>query len=140
MEKEKKNNQSILIGVVVVAVATGSFFAGAIYQRNKLASSAMGRFGQNGFMGGQNGGHGAMMGGDANASDLAAGEIIEKDASSITVKTRDGGSKIVYFSKSTTVGKFAKGNASDLKKGQQVMASGKSSGDSLSAKNIQIRP
>jgi hypothetical protein len=137
-----KKNQSIVIGVIVAAVAVGSFFAGNTYQRSKQASLTTGHFGQNGFMGGRGGlgARGQMMGGSANASNFAAGEIIEKDADSITVKTRDGGSKIVYFSSSTDVGKFAKGSASDLKKGQQVMVSGKSSGESLTAKNIQIRP
>jgi len=142
MEKSSKKNQSIAIWVIVLmAVAAIGFFAGAAFQAKRSTSS---RFGQNGLMMGGSGrgvgGHGQMMGGDANSGDFTGGKITEKDANSITVKTGDGGSKIVYFSKSTTIGKFAKGSASDLKKGQQVMVSGKSSGESLTAKNIQIRP
>lgn len=72
--------------------------------------------------------------------DFAVGEIIGKDEKSITIKTPGGGSKIIFFSDSTSIGKSAEGSVSDLETGKQVMISGTVGSDgSLSAKNIQVR-
>ncbi|RJQ31844.1 MAG: hypothetical protein C4562_05235 [Actinobacteria bacterium] len=137
---------SIVFAVTLVAVGVGAFFGGVYYQSSKSPASAFAAMrNAGGFPGGGPGG-GQMMrrfgqNGSSNAGDFATGEITAKDEESITVKTRDGGSKIVYYSKSTAVNKMVKGNDSDLTKGKQVMVSGKSSAEgSLTAKNIQIRP
>jgi hypothetical protein len=148
--KTDGNKQLIVIVIVAVVVAAGAFFGGVFYQSSKAPSGqARGgngsRFGANGFPGGAGGPGGGMrrfgQNGSANPGDFTGGQVISKDSNSLTIKTRDGGSKIVYFSDSTQVGKFVKGSASDLKKGEQVTIMGKSSSDgSLSANNIQIRP
>jgi hypothetical protein len=136
----------------VVIVGAGMFFAGMKYDKSKLVSKGMSQNEGNRFEQGQGQGKnrqigapgsGQRMGGGANngSGDFIAGDIISKDDKSITVKTKDGGSKIIYFSDSTTIGKMTQGSSSDLSIGQQVMVNGKSSPDgSLAAQNVQIRP
>jgi hypothetical protein len=141
----------IIIVVVAIIVGTGAFFGGTAYEKNSLskqgllrsanggpgAASQQGRQGGRSF-GGAQGGNGAPNG--ANGS-FVTGDVISKDDKSITVKTRDGGSKIVFFSDSTTVGESISGSSADLSNGQQVMVSGKTNSDgTLTADNIQIRP
>jgi hypothetical protein len=71
---------------------------------------------------------------------LAAGEIIAKDDASVTVKLRDGGTKIVFVSDKTEIGKAVVGSAADLEVGKTVMATGMPNADgSLTAQNIQLR-
>jgi len=139
---------------VVVIVGAGAFFGGTVYEKDKLSSQGMlqsaaqsANGGQRG-QGGQGGGPGGarMMGqggpgGNNGAGDFAAGQIISKDDKSITIKTRNGGSQIVYFSDSTSIGKSTEGSSADLSNGEQVTANGKNNTDgSLAASNIQIRP
>jgi hypothetical protein len=153
MDKKKHIISMVAIGIVI---AGGAFYGGMQYgARNiqaKFAQDMQGRPGGN-FGGGANGGQRAggqgMQGarggqpGIANggAGDFASGEVISKDDTSVTIKTRDGGSKIVFFSDKTLIDKSVTGATSDLSVGQQVTVNGKTSTDGiLTAQNIQIRP
>lgn len=70
-----------------------------------------------------------------------AGQIVSKDDSSITIKTREGSSQIIFFSDSTTIDKSVSGSKDDLSIGQQITANGKAGTDgSITAQMIQIRP
>ncbi|MFA5358205.1 MAG: hypothetical protein WC310_00050 [Patescibacteria group bacterium] len=132
-----KKNLVIFI-VIVVIVAAGSFYLGMSYGKKgngKNFAGPVGEFSRNGIQGTglekQNG----------QGSGFVDGEIIAKDDKSITVKLKNGGSKIVLFSETTTVGKTTDGTVADLEVGKTVMVSGTTGSDgSVAAKSIQIRP
>ncbi len=122
---------AILVGLVA---GGGGFFGGTKFQQNKRTLNPTMMMGGQGRMGAiQNG---ANM---KNASRPLAGEIIKADGKSITVKSRDGSSKIVLLSETGQIYKTASGSATDLQIGVQVSVFGSSNPDgSVTAQNIQI--
>jgi|WetSurMetagenome_2_1015567.scaffolds.fasta_scaffold865082_1 hypothetical protein len=134
----------ILVSIIaIVVIGAGMFFAGMKYAGSRTPSSPMRQSanGGPGLSGGNSKQNGGQKAAASNAQGFLDGEIISKTDKSITVKAKDGSSKIVYFSDSTTVSKSAEGSVSDLDAGQQVIVNGKSGSDgTLSAQNIQIRP
>jgi hypothetical protein len=147
MNKQKNIASGIALGILLIAA---SFYGGMVYGKKGAGNSsqvrqqaAQGQGGnQNGQVGQRGAGRGMMQGGgNGNGGEFTSGQIISKDDTSITVKTRDGGSKIIFFSGSTAIDKSVFGSASDLSVDQQVTASGKSNPDgSVTAQTIQIRP
>lgn len=141
-----KKNMMVIAGISVLVGAV-AFFGGMKYgsnegdagsaQRQRMTGGGGTGFGQGTFAGqGTRGGNRAIAGGG-----LINGEIISKDDKSITLKLRDGGSKIVFFSTSTEVSKFIKGDAVDLATGNSVMIMGATNSDgSVVAQTIQLRP
>ncbi|MBN1258230.1 hypothetical protein JXA05_00550 [Candidatus Peregrinibacteria bacterium] len=128
----KKTRLIIIISAFILAVA--AFCGGALYGRHGRSNMP----GPNGFAG-----EGVKVGRirTPTGADFMSGEILSKDDRSITLKMRDGNTKIIFYSESTDIGKFAKGSAADLSISQIVMVSGKNNPDgSLTAANIQIRP
>ena len=140
-------NHYIAIVAIVVVVGGGAFYGGMQYGTSKAKATqvaARGNFGGgvNGGQRGQGAGQNAgvqRMGGAGGG--FINGSILSKDDKSITVKSQDGSSKIIFFSDSTTIGKATAGSVSDLATGQQVMVNGKANSDgTIAAQNIQIRP
>ena len=147
-------DKKYIVGVVVlvIVVGAGSFYGGMRYDQSQRtnqfaargaagAGQGAGAMGRTGGQGSQRvgGGQGGAMNG--GAGDFAGGQISAKDDTSITIKTRNGGSQIVFFAPSTTIDKSVSGASADLSVGQQVTANGKSNADgSLAATTIQIRP
>jgi len=129
------NNKIIIIiaGLIVVVLA---FFSGMKYAESKgpVSRGPGGTFfAQTG--GGRGGIRNGMGGGFVN------GEIIAKDTTSITVKMRDGSTKIVFVSNTTPVMKAASGSLSDLLIGEDVTTTGTVNPDgSVTASSVQIRP
>lgn len=146
--------------LALIIVGCGAFYGGMLYAKSKnsarnnpstVSSGQSNRFmrdsaanfsnlspeerqAQFGQMGG------ARMVRDG-AGGPASGEIISKDDNSITVKLRDGGSKIIFYSSGTEISKFASGSAADLEVGKNISANGKTNPDgSITADSIQIRP
>lgn len=128
----KYTKKDAMIAIVVVAVIGGaSFYAGTRAPRKDRLLNANGVQRQ-GTM--ARGVRGSMNG-------FTGGEIIAKDDMSITVKLRDGGSKIIFLTSQTPVMKSAAGSLGDLSIGSSVIATGKGNPDgSITADSIQIRP
>ncbi len=147
MEKNMNKTNMIIAAIVgLVVVGGGAFYAGLSYaksQSNRAGTARSAAF--NGQFGGATGAgaRGGIAGraGAFGAGGVAMGEVIAKDDNSITVKMRDGGSKIIFYSGTTQVMKAVSGSAADVAVGQAVTAMGKTNTDgSVSAESIQIRP
>lgn len=121
--------------IVLIIVGGGAFYGGMKYgesTRQNFAKQNLG--GQQ--MGGNIGGFQRIR-----SNGFTSGEIIAKDDKSITVKLPGGGSKIIFYSDSTEVGKFVNGASSDLEVGKTVIINGTANQDgSITAQSIQMRP
>lgn len=124
-----KGKNLIIVIILLVIVATGAFYAGLQYQKSNSASQGgQGRFG-------------GRLGGNGNGTRPVFGKVIDVSNGSITVKMRDGSSKIVLISSTTSINKSDKASVSDLKTGENVAALGTSNPDgSITAQNIQLNP
>jgi len=137
--------KKIITLIIVIIVGAGAFYGGMRYGQSQGAtsslasqSSALGQ-GRQRIAGGNGAGAGNFTG--TNSAGFVSGQIIAKDDKSITIKLRDGGSKIVFYSVSTQVNKMASGTVNDLTVGEQVTANGQANSDgSVSAQMIQLRP
>ncbi len=122
----------IVHGVGITVLLIVGFYAGMSYEKSRVTSAP------------NQPGSGRQMragGGRGGFGRLVTGDVIAQDANSITVKLTDGGSKIVFFSASTTVAKSTLGSMSDVAIGTLVMVNGQTNPDgSVTAQNIQIRP
>jgi len=132
------NKLLLVVVVVAVFVGGGAFYGGMKYAQGKSASDRQQRFGQatGANIGTQGGFRGGQIGGG-----LISGDIIFKDNQSITIKMRDGSSKIIFFSDATEVSKFVAGTSADLIVGKTVSVTGKTNSDgSVTATSVQLRP
>jgi hypothetical protein len=129
----------IIISVLLLGV---SFYGGKQYGQSVNTASLTNATSQrSNFVRNTNGASarvGAMRG--ANGG-FTTGEVISKDDTSIVVKLKDGGSKIIFVSNSTSVAKTESGTLADVSVGKQVSVTGSSNSDgSVTAESIQIRP
>lgn len=139
-------NKIVSIAVVAVVVGGAAFFAGTNYGKAQNAGTIRGqnngpgqltaeerqiRLSQFGGRGGQ---------GVRNAGGFAAGEILFKDDTSVTVKLREGGSKIIFLSDTTQIMKSVAGSTSDLAVGKEITVMGAANPDgSVTADSVQLR-
>jgi len=138
----------VLVSIFITATIVG---AGAFYGGMKYANGKNLRAGQNfrNISSEERQQRSQESGGNGNFRNrtgrqqggFVAGEIINKDDKSIIVKIRDGGSKIIFYSNTSEVGKFVNGAFSDLEVGKNVSISGVSNSDgSITAESIQLIP
>lgn len=125
-------NFNIAIAVLLVVVGLGAgFFGGMQYQKNQAGTGTARVFNRNGRFG---------MGGNQNGM-AVVGQILSSDSGSITVKERDGSSKIVLIPANATITKNVNGSNTDLTNGQNVAVFGSSNSDgSVTASNVQLNP
>ncbi len=122
-------------------VGGGAFYGGMKYAQGKNSRGSFANLTseQRQQLGANIGGQGGFRGGQGGGA--VAGDIISKDSQSITVKMRDGSSKIVFFSDTTEVSKFVAGTSADLAVGKTIIVMGKTNSDgSVTATTIQFRP
>lgn len=136
-----------IIAALIIAAGAGAFYGGMTYAKSKSPVGVRGagafanlspeelqaRFGQRGA--------GGFAGGARSGNGATAGEILSKDDKTITVKLRDGGSKLIILSEATQITKTATGTLEDLAVGAEVTAMGSANSDgSITAESIQLRP
>ncbi len=148
------NKTLLSILIVAIAVGGGAFYGGMKYGQSKSTGGFSNltpeqrqqRFGQ---MGANISGPMPGRTGNRAGANFVSGEIIATDdpatgngaGKSITVKMRDNGSKIIFYSDATEISKFASGASSDLEIGKTVTANGTANSDgSITAQSIQLRP
>lgn len=126
------NQKLITTGAVALVIGLGlGYFGGHAFAKSpaSAAGSRRGGFGMasSTFMGGRGG--------------LLSGTVAAKDASSITIDTRDGSSHVVLITPSTNVLKSVSGTLNDLSIGSAVTVTGSQNSDgSVAANLIQLRP
>lgn len=129
---ENKMKKNLFFLIILISIGGGTFYAGMKYSQSKIPQGFSQRI--------QNGIENRAMG-RQDENSFVTGEIISKDDKSLTVKLRDGGSRIVFYSDTTEVSKFASGTIGDVENGDTIMITGKTNQDgSLTAQSIQIRP
>ncbi len=128
-------NLTVVVVVTAMVAGTAGYWLGSTAQSQPAASMMRaGQFSQ----GGVSGGMGRQRG---QSGGLINGEVVGKDATSLTVKTSDGNSRIVLLSGSTTILKTASATLDDILDGVRVMVTGTANTDgSLTAQSIQVRP
>lgn len=141
--KYMKNKKIVLSVVICLLIALLSFRGGMMFSNSKNLTNQFvnrqGNFSQNGFN--QNNGGKPIQGMRAGPGNgLISGEVLLIDDKSITVKFRDGGSKIVFFSPVTKIEKIVQGIVLDVVVGKTIMINGVANSDgSINASSIQIR-
>lgn len=135
MNEQKYKQHAIIWICATVILICISFYAGNKHGQNVAKKNLAAMRGQAGQTGARAGGR-FMTGGG-----VITGSILSKDATSMTVKGRDGSSKIVLYSNTTQIAKSTAGTAEDVAIGAQVSVIGTQNSDgSVTAQSIQIRP
>ncbi len=124
--------KNIIIAVVISVVVAGGvgFWIGT--KQAPVGGSPSGQTARGNFAG--RGGAGGFGGG-------TTGSIVSNSGNTLTISLKDGSSKIVFVSASTTVMKTTAGSLSDLSSGTNVVVIGSTNSDgSVTANSIQLRP
>ncbi len=140
--------------IALIIIGAGAFYGGMKYAqstRQNFAKQNFGELDQNfqnlspeqrqELLQGNVGGTFQRGAGRGTGSNFVSGEVIAKDEQSLTLKMPEGGSKIIFYSGNTEVGKFVNGTPDDLEIGKSVTINGTTNQDgSITAQSIQLRP
>jgi hypothetical protein len=120
-----------LVPVVWIVIAILAFVGGMYYGKSTVSSSLAGR---GGFA------SSTRSIGSRTGGGFVTGNIVSKDAQSLTVQLANGNSEVVFYSSSTSVIKPSPASVSDLTTGTNVIIGGTQNSDgSLTAQTIQVR-
>jgi len=127
----------LIIIIALAVIGGGAFYGGMKYGESK---SPLSKFSSQNFQNLSPEQRQQLSQGRTGGGFLT-GEVIAKDEQSLTLKTQDGGSKIIFFSDSTQISKTTEGTIGDIEVGKQIMVSGNQNSDgSYTAKTIQLSP
>lgn len=134
---EAKYKQHLIIWIIATVILVGiAFYAGDAYGTKHASQNAAALRGQ--FGGGANRPLGSRFG---TGGGLVTGSVLSKDDTSMTVKSRDGSSKIILYSGNTQILKTAPTTSTNVSVGAQISVQGTQNSDgSITAQSIQIRP
>lgn len=137
-----KNKRSFIIGAIfVLFFSLISFYVGYKYSQSKKSVMNFGSGMERGDLVQGDNIPARQAGKQSDASQTQViGEIIKKDDSSITVKTGDASSIIIYLKDDVFIGKMSEVERSELLEGNNVLILGsKGTDSSFVAESIQIR-
>lgn len=125
--------KTTILTVAIILIFGLGFYSGNYYTKSKMPT------GKDRFQAVQNqGSKNIRILGNNNA---ISGEILTKEDKNLTLKLRDGGSKIIFFTENTPITKNVAGATSDLSPNKTIFINGKTNQDgSVNADSIQIRP
>ncbi len=129
-----KKNQVIWGVIILLVVASGSFYAGKSMASSAAPAASTARGAGAGGFAGRTGG--------TRTGGFTGGTIVSSANGSISIQQQNGSStEIVLISPTTQILKSVTGTASDLATGANVTITGTPNSDgSMTATSIQIRP
>jgi hypothetical protein len=140
----KKMLVILIIGVLFLATAGGSFYGGMLFQQSQAADIQARFFADRGgapggFVGGQGGNFPGAGGGAGNlAGGATVGEIKSIDGDVLTLSTPQSEIKVT-LTDTTLIQKTVAGAASDLQVGERITVRGeRDSSGNVTATSIQI--
>jgi hypothetical protein len=127
-----------LLVVGGVGFYSGQLIGGRLAAQNR-AQAAQQFFSQRGGTGqGGQSGQGGQGGAFRGNSGGAAGTVSDVSGDTITITTRNGQTMKVQLAANGTIRKQVDGQVSDIKQGDQIIATGTQNGDTFEANSIQI--
>jgi hypothetical protein len=130
--------QTLIIAAVALVIGLGGGYWGGHAFASGTTTPTNGTFTRGG------GGAGTFAGGrgaGGAGGGFLSGTVAAKDATSVTIDTRDGSSHVVLVSPTVSVAKSVAGTLADVGIGSTVIVMGTTNSDgSLSATSIQLRP
>jgi len=136
------NKFLIIIFGVILVIGAMAFYGGMKYgQSSRQNFQNLSEEQRQRFMQGNVSGSAQRQMRGQTGTNFVSGEVMAKDEQSLTLKTPDGGSKIVFFSDATQVSKMSEGSINDIEIGKQITITGTQNSDgSYTAKTIQLSP
>lgn len=125
---------------VLVIAAVAAFYGGMRFDQYQAQNQKGAQFGQNGARNFQ-GGAGLRGQGGRGGAGATVGEVIKKDANSITVQLPNNeGTKLILLPNSATVVKSVEASSTSIAIGKFVVVNGKANTDgSVTAQSVQLR-